>query len=291
MSALVAALDRLGWTYKQGEKYILTSCPLAPWTHPKKVDTNPSLIMWERYNRWKCYSCGHTGEISDLFRKYNEFSGNNIDHEEFDLFISAPEMESMPNAVLFEAILDNFEPGSHNDCVAYLLKRGIDLDSIDRYNLKYDTNNRNVVVPVYDGRDKGLVGAYGRRASMVEKRHHNYFGFQTQLELGGFQHLEQDRNLVVEGLFDVLKCWKWAEEIGFNVYSTFTASLSQSQANKLLDTSVPNHIAWDQDSAGKRARSKLRLLNEDYGLTVYDWAPETLDVGDMDYRTFMSIFN
>ena len=291
MTTVSTALDKLGWTYKQGERYLLIHCPLAPWTHAKKVDNNPSLIIWERYNRWKCYSCGQSGEISDLFKKYNHYSGSDVSYEEFELFISAPEMEQEPNAVLFDSILDNFEPGSHNDCVAYLLQRGIDLDSIDRYNIKYDAHNRNVVVPVYNGREKGLVGAYGRRASTVEKRHHNYFGFQTQLELGGYQYLEQDRNLVVEGLFDVLKCWKWAEQLGFNVYSTFTASLSESQANKLLDTSVPNHIAWDQDAAGKRARSKLRLLDEDYGLTVYDWTPETIDVGDMSYEQFMSIFN
>lgn len=286
---LEAAFTNLGWEFNKAEGYYMLSCPLAKWLHDSGTDHNPSMIVRPGQNYFHCFSCGRSGEVYELFQQFNDISGSNINYEDFELWVEwKEEVAETENIVLDKSILKVFEPFNQK-AFDYLEKRGIDFDSVDRYNLLWDKRNNNIVFPVYEG--EKLIGASGRNVGKFTKqKHYHYMGMLTTRAMASGQYNEHEKNLIVEGFTDILNCWKWANDLGYDPYGTFTSSLSEWQANKLLQTDSINHIAWDQDNAGKKARKKLGLLDEDFGLTVHNWKPTDLDVGGMNKEQFYKLF-
>jgi len=289
MNEFEKIIKDLKWEYKGGTEsgYFLLNCPLAPWTHYSKKDNNPSCYATPKHNWWKCYSCGYRGQLFELFELYNKFSGSNINYERFELYIGElfNSEEEKTNVVLYPELLNNFDP-LPQQAIDYLTARNISEKSIEKYNLLWDSTNNNVVCSVYN--NEGLVGLTGR--NIYNKFHHHYLSMWTTAALLGFQFQDKDRILIVEGLTDLLNCWEWAEELNFNVYATFTCSMSNWQARQLLYTGKPIHIAYDQDKPGRDGAYKaLRLLKDNYNVTLQKWTPRDLDIGGMSKEAFFKV--
>jgi DNA primase len=175
---------------------------------------------------------------------------------------------------------------------AYLAGRGFDLGCIEHFSLRFDTSRRAIVFPVYEP-SGNLVGCVGR--GIEGRRHHNYFNFPTGRTVGGIQKFSPTRGklALVEGFTDLLNCYQWARDLGFDVCCTWTANLTRDQAILIADTGKRIHCWFDQDPAGRKGFETVQRLLEDsdYGLTRAVWPDENLDVGAMNRDTFYSIFS
>lgn len=286
MEALERVLDGLGWKYKKTGKGYLLSCPFAAQTHKSGVDRHPSFVLWPGIGFGKCYSCGVCGDFETLF------SGLDIpkDLELLSLKALLEQRENETLCQLDDEVLTCFAPLTES-AMEYIQSRGFNRECVDIFSLLFDSRREAIVFPVWLHNGKQLVGAVGR--SIKEKRHHNYFNFPTGKTLGGLHRLSGNKKIaIVEGFTDLLNCYQWADELGFDVVCTWTANLTRDQAILLADTGKRVHCWFDQDDAGKKGFRAVQkqLEDSDYGLTRAEWSDPKLDLGNMSRDTFFSIF-
>lgn len=289
---LESVFNSLGWQFKKLSTGYQLNCPFAKFTHPSGVDRNPSCIVWQARNYWKCYSCGERGDLNRLFSRYGELA--NI-HVEFRLdpllvMLSENSEKEKPILELDESILEIFE-----DDLEYVLQsrfcqeRNFSPEALRKHNILADKFRKMMIFPVR-GTHGELLGAVGRSLT-GNRKHNNFFHFPTGKTLGGIDKLsERPKIALVEGMTDLLKCTLWAEELGYDVVCSWTANVTKEQARLLLDSGKVIHCWYDQDPAGMRGWSVLeRLCKSDYGLTRHCWN-SGLDVGSMTAEQFFSIF-
>jgi DNA primase len=283
-------------TYKEYSKGYLCKCPFAPKTHPKGYDRSPSLVVWPEINFHQCYSCGKKGRIEELFLELSRLIPNTL-HDELaakwadSLWHVHHKIKDRPKReklYLDEDILEHFPV---LEDYSYIFSRGVNSEAAKWYNLRYDPRADRVVFPVRD-LTGGLLGFVGRDTQ--RKGHFKYF-FESTFVLGGEDKLQNERIVIVEGFFDVLKAWPWAQSLGLDIACCWTATLSHEHIKTLAKLDKYVFLMLDQDSAGHKGAKKF--AKEYPGLfTRLEWdfkneKGEIADVGDMTESQFRSFFN
>lgn len=69
-------LSKFGVKAQKGSSYWTITCP-----NPKHEDRHPSCVVWTRIKRFKCYSCGFSGDLLDLYRFLKESGEGDLDGE------------------------------------------------------------------------------------------------------------------------------------------------------------------------------------------------------------------
>ena len=264
----------LEWKYKTFEGGYLVSCPNK--SGHKNGDLRPSCGVWPAINYFKCWGCGHRGPIEVLFED------TDIEVPEF---LDLGEFEEKINPILDDSIL-HFRSANFADLKTPSFKhRNLNKNCIKDLDLRYDEDNNNLVFPV---RSPELVGAVGRYA--LGKGVHNYFGFSTGKTLGGYNRLTDNPKLaIVEGWTCLANCYRWADDLGYDVVCTFTANVTKKQCQMLADTGKTLHFWYDQDPAGKKGVRSAEQNIDDL-IFFAEWSPQLGDIGSMDHATFLSIF-
>lgn len=294
MVDLVESLDKIT-TYKEYSKGYLCKCPFAPKTHAKGYDRSPSLVVWPDINFFKCYSCGQTGNIRELFLDLARLIPNPT-HDElaikwadslWHINYKFREKRQSEKIYLDDAILEHFPP---LEDFSYLFARGVGEAAIKEYDIRYDPRMDRVVFPVRDA--KGLLGFVGRD---IKRKGHFKYAFESTLVLGGEDKLKHERIILVEGLIDLLKAWPWANSLGIDIACCWTATVSHQHIKTLAQLDKYVYLMLDQDDAGNKGSAKF---GKEYpGLAtrlVWDFRNENgeiADVGDMNESQFRSFFN
>lgn len=283
-------LGRIGATeFKVSGEWIMTNCPLAPWTHEKGTDLRPSFGIREGVgiSGVHCFSCGYKGGVMGLVREYARYAFplKMITEEQIQElvdFIIVAEDEKFAGSVVqeeesiavpaeLEKYLNTYHP--------YFAERGIDEVTAEMWGLGYvekffdletvTTLTKRVLFPLYEKEDGGAVlrGVIGRAIEDedVAKYKNSPPKFRKADYLYGewLKPKEATRIIVVEGPIDVIRVnMEIVDNYGLLGSEYWAVGLmgahpSSKQLVRLLDMAEEVIVMTDNDAAGKVGKKKL----------------------------------
>lgn len=176
-----------------------------------------------------------------------------------------------------------FAPDSYDKLLPVLKKAGCSLEEAEKLGLirkrekssgYYDKFRYRVMFPFHNTSGK-IIGFGGRQLdpehqpkylnspeSPIYKKGELLYGLHQAIQA----IREQDRVILVEGYFDLLRLVE--SGIGYVVASSGTA-FTESQARLLRRYTKNVHIAYDGDSAGRKAAIRSAAILEKEGLTCF----------------------
>jgi hypothetical protein len=251
-------------------RWVGMHCPLAPWTHAKGTDSNPSAgisVKDDDISIFNCYGCHTKGPLPYLLKQLEKYTGENyadlireIDHDEF-LGTSLPEWGANKKRVervrvLEEDLIELYDPFEEH---WYLDDRGIPSEMIQKLGLRLDPEDsegeERIIFPVRNTKGQ-LVGFTGRATSEEARlKVRDYHGFKKAHALLG-SHLLQGASQVIiaEGLFD----YAAGVSAGLPVVAAMHANLTEYQQRIIRDLALPTVLFFDNDDAGKHATSIVK---------------------------------
>ncbi len=281
-------LKALGTTLDtHSSSWARAKCPLAPFTHQKKKDSNPSfgLTLGDGGNRFHCFSC-ETGTLSTLLQLI-EFRNQQQPGHFFGDLAKAREIIEMAESELpmlptysefgeqkkkvFEELppisSEKFVPVFDNQrAIDYCLQRSILAQEVVSYDLRYD-KERDMLASVYYNVFGKLAGIRGRKINLHGDaigpvvQHHDYV-FNGINNASLVLYNEQSLNLpgpvvLVEGQIDCIKvCRVWPKTV-----ANLTAKPIITKVNK-LEHSEGVVLLLDGDKTGREATEKwIHLLD------------------------------
>lgn len=286
---------------------IMGSCPLHE-------DKNPSWGINKITGQYNCFSCGDKGNLITLISKQmnisfseavkvlHNYAGLSMKVEELIidskmiyrqikkmLKLKTKETESKIEAIISLPLdlSDSFMGG-----LDYFVNRGINEDTLQRYNIKFCMSGfykNRAIIPILDANGK-LVNFEARDITgMAEKKVLYPKGANINNTLYNLHIAKYNSKsvIVVEGLMDAL----YLAQRGFNVVSTYGVNMSERQEELLSKYFQQVYLAYDGDKAGRKAIIKYGSLL-DLHLSVYVIIlPKGKDPDGLTKKQFMKLYN
>lgn len=323
LEKILSSVDVTGFDWI-GPRQVMISCPLAKWFHKSKSDNNPScgikLGDEKTWTKFHCFSCHESGNLWQLVEsighlkkdvKLLELSQWLIDYDQprlsqvfaslgdksKDWFYSSPD-----DTAISHKILERFpkvDMGSRFG--VYLNERGISHYSTQMFDLREDEYQDRIFFPVWNLRNHYctyrrcyvpdiLVGAVGRLVYDGNPKYYNYFNVETAKTFGGIDRLEgHPKILLVEGFFDLLNCYEWAQSIQMDVLCTFKSEVSKEQLEILSGFNKTIYCGFDSDVAGEKGWNKLKRYKNVLG-EMRRFRVEEDDFGSINEKEFRYMF-
>jgi 5S rRNA maturation endonuclease (ribonuclease M5) len=289
------------------EGWVVSSCPLAPFTHQNGTDKHPSfgfrIEPGESFTH--CFSCQFHGKQSELVQTLGAYV-RGTDHgldlkgamamvlqAEQDAPLSfgdiGDDIETMLDSdrvdhVFPEWWIDNFDPAYCDGYLhPYLLKRTggpFPYPVVEALDLRFDAYQHRIGFPVRDFKGR-LRGFHGRSVKSPPDEptyrmytHENMNNPEVWL---GEHWVDLDRPVVmVESVFDLAR----VRQVYDNVVCPLTASLSTQKIKRMAAVEIVTF--FDNDKAGKLAADKIRATLKDSVITKVKYDPhDPKDPGDM----------
>lgn len=257
---------------------ILCYCPM----HVRMVgkeDHNPSFWINQETGANLCFSCGWRGSVFSLVGNMQEFfdENDNVDYEQVKQWLAnlseitveelgnrlkkMPEYVALPQPVpMSEARLAIFtEPPQWA-----LDKRMISAEAAAKHEVLW--NKDRWIIVIRDPYTNELMG-WQEKSEVSRDFKNRPTGIKKSSTLFGFQHMLQERVIVVESPLDVVRL----ETVGVKgAVATFGAIVSDAQ-RKLLGKSEVVIAAFDNpavDAAGKKACDDMLDMARQYGMEL-----------------------
>ena len=244
---------------------------------PFHIEKNPSWGVRKTTGQYHCFSCGESGSLITLISKIKDISskeavqylnkiagirsgnflisGKTIYRQLKKMFIGNIQkqviVEKEPIIELPLNLSDNYFGG-----IQYFEKRGIHQCTRKKHNISFCTSgfyHNRAIIPIY--RADGSLLTFEARdiMGMADKKVLYPRGAKINRTLYNLQNAKQRNEvIIVEGLMDAL----YLSERGFNVVSTFGASISEQQEELLSRNFKKVYIAFDSDKAGLQGMIK-----------------------------------
>ena len=281
-------------------------CPLAAFrkAHTKGFDSRPSMgisISEKDESVVNCFTCrwGSTlkGLVEELFR-YERVDEKEADHliafiskkEEVDLedLLAAVSEFDIREEIVQDKVYPESTLGEYaNKTHRYLLKRGMDIETIKVWEGGFDSESRRVTFPVRNNY-RNLVGLIGRAVSKeVKPTYMNYWKFSKGRFLFGEDKFGRDNTMIiVEGPLDVIMVWQALNNEGlldhFSVGGLFGADATVNQIRKMVQFSSEVILFLDNDAVGRSGQKKIgRVLSKQTYVRGIDYEGEEKDPGEM----------
>lgn len=300
-----AVIDVLGLSLvRAGSKEVRVACPAHADRTGKRNSTGDFYINVDS-GKSQCFSCGFqstsiltlgafvTGrDIWSVMAEYRAAgavdmsqlpvvgANDSSPHRDPNDEILAKNLEtshiSEAELVLFDPVPDVIRDHRH-----------LTEDAIDAYSVRWDSEQKAWVLPLYDHR--GYFKGYQLRNKGWEKNQPTGLA-KAQLLFGAPLHLveEYDTPIVItESPLDAVRAW----QVGFFGLSTLGASFSDEQIQFVLQTDRVVVAAFDQDKTGHNAALRLhREYGRRFGgrLRFCRYVSEHKDIGDMPDDTLVS---
>jgi hypothetical protein len=298
----VALLAALGSDAGVQGEWVLSKCPLAPWTHKKGTDNNPSfgIRLPEGDNpHYNCFSCGG-GSVPDLVNAMAMHTTSStpkvygldlktafqiLSEADCDAPVPLPEysefsnhhtqqFEEWPAHFIESFVRWNYAPVA----VEYLKARGVTSAQAQRFNIRFDSKREMMVFPYTNVYGK-LAGARGRsiHGGKGMGGHYDYtWNNRNNAQLTWYNENALNANepiVIVEGQMDCIA----VDKVYPHVMANLTAKPSPAKLQKLLQ--APMVILFnDNDETGKIANTKYitQLIKHSVPYKVVHY-PELLD--------------
>lgn len=277
-----------------GSDNIVVTCPHHNGGHEKNPDMNIYIGDDSRipYGFARCFACDFEGNfvifIKECFDSSEDFAKKWLIErygEPLDDVVLLDEPISINkrnnNTYLDESVLDSYQKWT-----PYLAKRKLDRDICEKFKVRYDAYNRQVIFPVYDiyGHLKMLA-----KRSIDTKFFHMDKGQEKEVyALNIIQKNNVKSCLIVEGPIDCLTGWTY----GVPTIATLgkISDYQIEQINKSCLTTI--YTMFDNDNAGRSFTETLkRKLNKRILVETIELPPDKKDINELDYETFCKIYN
>jgi hypothetical protein len=251
-----------------------------------KEDRNPSWYINFETGAHICFSCDFRGSLYSLTAYLKDMKDNFgfFDYEQAKAWLEIPEDLSTvwerttkvtlePEAPkITEAALKSFV----NPPIEALKVRGLTLESAIKYEILWDSNKSNWIIPIRDPYTKVLMG-------WQEKGFTNRFfkNFPTGIvksdALFGFKQLDGERVIVVESPLDVVRL----DSVGISGGVAVFGAIISNQQVKLIKSAKQIFMAMDNDEAGKKASVQMLKIAKEKGFEVWFFNYDGIDVKDV----------
>lgn len=256
------------------KKWVIASCPFAPWKHKSGTDNSPSFGIKIRptcVSNGHCFSCNWSGDLMDIVMGLRQ-RGAEIDYkealqliaqEEEEVELDIPdyeEEEEKQELVLWpEWYLDDFvEWGASIECTDYVMKkRGVSVVVADSLKLVYDKSAKRVCFPVRTWAGD-LAGLHGRGIGMMSPGVSPYFmyGYEdrrnTIVWLGEHWLDPEMPVILTESVFDLARIYS----VYPNVMCALSAGMSKAKVERV--SGFMDYVSlFDDDNAGDISREQL----------------------------------
>lgn len=199
---------------------------------------------------FQCRACGSQGTIRTLAKKYGEFSGDyaaityleSIDDttgwsgvrgaSDYERALSVGEKIRRSVETEYRKVTEEELGVWKKEVPKYILKRGVTMEQVRRWELGYDKKEKRLIFPIRDFLGE-LIGVSGRDVTGFRMpKYKHYIGTRKETVLYGENKIDKQvkRAYLVEGFMDVLGL----ERLGVkNVLATMGTSISEDQVKKL----------------------------------------------------------
>ena len=255
--------------------WIHAPCPLAPWTHTKGTDANPSFAIKINDNGssyFNCFSC-ERGKLEKLIGLMMNFGADKPKYQlrlaqdilikdaatvQIDIKPFSEDEDAFHFTPFDEGWLQTFAPASdYYDATDYLTSRNVHPDTAKELDIRWDQNKHTVCFPIY-GFDKKCYGLHGRYVNppTPKLRYHSYEwdGHRNQPVWYGEWFLDEYKPVVmVESVFDlaaVVPLYK-------NVIAPLSASINAAKIARIKYHVSDIVTLFDYGKAGDKARDTI----------------------------------
>lgn len=293
--------------YTVSEQSISLCCPLARWTHQAKEDTHPSAVIYVATPaKLYCYACkswmplwevvetiGYHTKNQDLLSRVSDLRAYERVTRKRKCLAVADHFTGFPDSKNFRPLdLDTIENFSYPPppAIDYLEKRGTPHEALAEFDLRYDFNDHRLVFPVSD-RFQNLQGFVGRSIIGASPPYKNYLGYKSGSYFLGEHKLHDFKTvIVVEGFFDLLRCYQWAWDHEIDVLCSTGCNLTANHIGTLLSLNKNIWVAFDPDDAGEKGWKKAqKQLKSQY--TRLRKLVLTKDISDYSKQEFETLIN
>ena len=297
---------------KRSGDWYMVSCPLAPWTHSKGTDLNPSFGVREGtgISGVNCFSCGYKGGMMGLVREYARYAlpEGRITEEEIQQLVDYVIIAEDEEVEVGTTVRIGPAPVSQElkDCLGvyhpYFKERGIPEEIARAWQLGYvekffdpntmESMNDRVLFPIFEnmGARLELRGVTGRALGDDAKKYKNSpKDFKKADYLyGEWLRPEKARKIiVVEGPIDVIKVSMHLLDnydkygLDYWVVGLMGAHPSSTQTKKLIEMAEEVIIMTDNDPSGKLGKKHLiEALSSSVAVSAVAWAEYMKDPDD-----------
>jgi hypothetical protein len=241
-----------------GGAWVKSDCPLAPFTHANRKDSNPSFgvsVMPGKASAFNCFTC-HSGSTEELVQSLELYTSQNPNHNHRYNFKLARELLTQEVVETIELadysefptnpdqafqewpsyFINNFSSAAYNkEAMAYLTGRGVTMAQVTKHDLRFDPERQMIVHP-YKNVYGLLAGARGRSIHTEAKGFKKHFDYTwNQVNNAALVwYNEEALNagepvVIVEGQFDLYR----VERVYPHVMANLTAKPSPQKMKKL----------------------------------------------------------
>jgi DNA primase len=275
-------------TYQEKHDNVMVTCPF----HKDGKESHPSCNVYcgdnkeVEYGWFKCFTCGEQGSltkfIGECFNSNHVFGkdwllerfGNTVIERKIEL-IPIDFKKPIPQ-YLDESVLDTFQKYH-----PYMTQRNMTSEVIEKFKIRYDTETKSLVFPVWD--DKGKLFMLTRR-SVVNKTFIIDKDKEKPVYLLNFIKQSKINNVYVcESQINALTLWSW----NYPAIALFgTGTKRQYEILAKSGIRVYN-LCLDGDSAGDKGISNfIENLGDKGAIINIVKIPRGKDVNDLTKEEF-----
>lgn len=266
---------------KAGPTLYVGHCP-----HPKHNDSDASFCVNTQTNTWTCYGChsdkknkqqGNYGSDAIAFIEWmNEGKMSWIDSVKFLANKIGLPIPNDSNSKIYKTnynLTQKYIKDMTSDAYEYLYDRGLDDETIEKWNICYDKYDDRVVFPLFDSY-RNIVGFNKRLVTPQTKGLNRKYIHSSDSEVFkksqyfyGMQFLDKTKDYIVltEGVFDVILPQMYGVS---NVICALGTTLSDYQINVLAKLGKEVIVVYDNDDKGLKTMKKVMPLLESNNISA-----------------------
>lgn len=280
---------------KPGIDNIVVTCPNNE--HANGAESTPACNIYIGdneeipYGMARCFVCGFKGSfvhfVAHCFNSPEEYAKNWLiknfgvyDHEKIVVGEDIKFNVKKVSRSLDESVLDNFQRWT-----PYLQQRGITRETADKFKLRYDPKNRQVIFPYFNEKDK-LVTLLTRQID------NKIFYIEKGIEkpIYGINEIFKNNTrkcVITEGLFDCLL----GNQYGMPTIATL-GQPSKEQIELINKSPITVlYLMFDNDNAGRQFNRQLHRELSKRILIVDVNIVGKKDIGDLTKDEFWYFIN
>ncbi len=242
------------WDYLQKYHNVTSPKRFFHCLNPNHIDNNPSMMFTDKYNICKCFSCGASYDIYDLIGlDYDLHSFKEQLEKVQELYLGYVPVKKEVKKEIDNKIYDY--TNYYNKCfkdryeTTYLEQRGITRELIDKYKIGYDEERKLVVFPINKH-------CYFARSVVNNDK----IKSRGSSDIWNKKYIKENNQLVyvTEGIIDALSLEVIDPNVkvmsinGVGNINSLVYALKENNFNGTIG------IAFDKDSAGKKATDELK---------------------------------
>lgn len=261
--------------------------------HSSGLEKTPAMFIRKEDGVFNCFVCGFSSNnfgkfVGECFNKTTAYGEEWLlinyanDYIDQDIVLDSINLQNQNNqqTYLDESILNTFE--SYHP---YMTQRHLTKEVIDKYDIKYDSNLKMLVMPVRD--INGKLKFLTRRSIEGKKFLIDKNASKEDIYLLNYVKYN-DTVFVVEAQLSALVLNGW----GFPAVAMLGAGISEEQMNTLNKTGIRRFIlVFDNDSAGWKGVNRFKKFINNDRFVDEIWLPKGVDPNDMTKEEFDQIIS